>query len=154
MKKILFIVVSILLFTSCIKKKAIKADPDIVGTWVYVDGSNFVSWIIVRPDGMAIEAIENGIVSEGKAKYSLFESKFYIGKKRFKIVSKISNDTKGVNTIYVKDYYTRIYATKKVDKSMVIKTSESGFAATSISLLFGGGLSADGHDQVYLRIVE
>ncbi|MBP7810490.1 MAG: hypothetical protein KA163_14450 [Bacteroidia bacterium] len=127
MKKILFIAFSILFLNSCIKKKAIKAEPDLVGTWVSKEGG-YYSWLIISSDGngkyRTYDYVDNkDFEFSGITKYSLFESKLYVGDTKFKVISPISGNTGGVHSIDARDYNTLNIVNYPVKMKIVLKTS-------------------------------
>lgn len=114
---------------SCIKKKAIKVDSELVGVWVSND-DGYATWLIIEPNGHAIyrtyDKLTYGRDSkyEGIAKYSLFEKKFYVGNTKFQVLIANTGHTDGVTEIKTKSY-NKIGAdtTYHVDRKFRLKTS-------------------------------
>ena len=126
MKNFLLIVILISSFTCCIKKKAVRAEPNLIGTWV--GGTSVYSdWLIISSDGHGIYRNYGGYGEdfkfEGKTKYSLFESKLYVGSTKFKVISPISGNTVGVTQVVSRDYESLNTYTYNVNMKMVLKTS-------------------------------
>jgi hypothetical protein len=126
MKKLIIFAVTILCFSSCIKKRAIKYDPDLVGTWVGTIDSTYF-WLKVNPDGNGTyRSYEKGYVDElktGQVKYSVFELKMWVGSEKFKVKEWLTADMKGVNVVSAKDYETLANMKYDVDRRMVVRTS-------------------------------
>ena len=125
MKKLLIIAVSlsILCFTSCIKKKALKYDPDLVGTWVCSDNGVY-QWLVVAPDGYAafrtVDGSDDREVS-GSVNYSYFELKMWVGSTKFKVEEWLTEQLDGVGTYDAKDYKTLNKQTYQVDFRMKLR---------------------------------
>jgi hypothetical protein len=127
MKKIIFIFLTIFCFSGCIKKKALKYDPDLVGTWIAKEEKNRQIWIVVYPDGKGTYRVYESPASDerpsGTVKYSAFELKMWIGGTKFKVKEWLTADMKGTNAVTAKDYETLQLKTYLVDRRMVLKTS-------------------------------
>jgi len=52
MKKLIIFSLLLIGAASCIKKKALKYDPELAGTWVSNKDSSLYSYLIITPDGM------------------------------------------------------------------------------------------------------
>src|ERR1700741_2522857 len=119
MKKLFLLAIIFLGFFSCIKKKAIKYDPNLVGTWISNEG-NVYSWLIIGTDGVGTFASTEGSESDthGEVKYSLFEKKMWIGSKKFKVVQWWSGKWDGESSIKTKDYTNRKDTVYGVDYKM------------------------------------
>ncbi len=128
MKKI--IIYSLLLISaySCIKKKALKTDPELVGTWVSNEDSTVYSWLIITPEGVGTYATYGNDEAEavGDVKYSVFERKMWIGKEKFKVLVWRSGRLDGIGFLKTKEYKTRKDTTYNVDEKMVLKTGALG----------------------------
>lgn len=124
MKKLIIYTLILFSFYSCIKKKALKYDPKLVGTWVsYQD--NTYSWLTITPDGMgqfASKGDENDNAS-GEVKYSVFEKKMWVGKKKFKVTEWLTGKTDGVDEVKTKEYSTMKDTTYAIDYKMILKNS-------------------------------
>ena len=117
----------ILISYSCIKRKAIKPDKNIIGTWVSQEGG-YYTWLIIEPNGNAVyrtfDKVENKDSRfSGITKYSLFESKFYVGSTKFHVLSVNSSNTLGIKEISTKSYSTLKDTIYKVNRKMKLKTS-------------------------------
>ena len=135
MKK-LFILITLSIFsTSCIKKSAVRFDKNLIGTWYTKTSSGFVWWLIVKPNGETIYASYDNYdhskfhTYEGKAKYSLFDRKFYvknvstIGDPKFKVLHYNSPIKDGANILKVVSFYTKKDTFCNVDRYMQLKAS-------------------------------
>ena len=124
MKKIILFILVVVSFSSCIKKDAIKYDPNLSGTWVSYE-DNIYSWLIITSDGQGTFASTESSESDtqGQVKYSLFEKKMWIGSKKFKVVEWWTGKLDGTSEIKTKDYTNRMDTTYGVDYKMVLKTS-------------------------------
>ncbi|MCE3259219.1 MAG: hypothetical protein K0S12_860 [Bacteroidetes bacterium] len=126
MKKLLTFIICLFCFFSCIKKKALRYDPDLVGTWIGTEGDELNYWIKVYSDGSATyRSIERGEEKkvEGKIKYSVFELKMWIHETKFKVKEWLTKDMKGVYVTSGKDYETLQDKQFQVDRRMVLKTT-------------------------------
>jgi hypothetical protein len=125
MKKTLFLLVVVSLVSySCIKKKALKYDPALVGTWVS-NSDSINTWLTITPDGVgsySTNGNSEGSVS-GQVYYSLFENKMYIGHRKFKISKWITGKTDGVSSIATKEIGTLKDTTYRIDMKMILKTT-------------------------------
>ncbi|HWY37314.1 MAG TPA: hypothetical protein VNY73_02065 [Bacteroidia bacterium] len=125
MKKsaLLFFVVILVCF-SCIKKKALKYDPALVGTWVS-NSDSINSWLIITPDGQGKYSTHgnNEGSTSGEVDYSLFENKMWVGSKKFKISKWITGRTDGVSIVTTKEIGTLKDTTYRIDMQMVLKTT-------------------------------
>lgn len=134
MKKI--IVFSLVMFCmfSCIKKAALKYDPELVGTWVgNEEGVN--TWLKITPDGQGYyETYGNDEAdASGEVKYSLFEKKMWIGKRKFKVSKWLTGRTDDVDTLRTKELNTLKDTTYTIDMKMILN-STGVFSARSIVL--------------------
>jgi type 1 glutamine amidotransferase len=125
MKKITIVLLaSFLVCFSCIKKKALKYDPDLVGTWVS-NSDSVNTWLIITSDGQGIYSTHgnNEDDAKGEVKYSLFENKMWIGEKKFKVVEWLTGITDGVSSVKTKEYTTLKDTTYYIDMKMILKTT-------------------------------
>ncbi|MGZ3863676.1 MAG: hypothetical protein ACXVPN_09655 [Bacteroidia bacterium] len=123
-KQILLFTIVALVFCSCIKKKAIKYDPELVGTWVS-NSDSINTWLFISPDGIgnySTHGNDEGSVS-GQVNYTLFENKMWIGHRKFKISKWITGRTDGVSDLRTKEYSTLKDTTYRIDMKMVLKTT-------------------------------
>lgn len=123
MKKIISLILVVFAFNACIKKDALKYDPNLAGTWVSNE-DNIYSWLIITSDGMGTFASTGSDESDtqGKVKYSLFEKKMWVGNRKFKVVHWWTGKWEGSSTIQTKDYTNRKDTTYEVDYKMILKT--------------------------------
>jgi hypothetical protein len=125
-KLILLSLLSVLAF-SCIKKKALKYDPDLVGTWVgSVDDDSF--WLKVGPDGNGTyrhyKPKSKDRIVTGQVRYSVFELKMWVGTEKFKYKEWLTKDMKDVRDVYVRDYDSlNTIVHYHVDRRMVLKST-------------------------------
>lgn len=128
MKKIIIASLVLISAYSCIKKKALKYDPQLVGTWVSNDDSTVYSWLIIAPDGTGTYSTYGNDEGEavGEVKYSLFERKMWIGKEKFKVLVWRSGKTDGVSSYPAKEYKTRKDTVYIVDEKMTLRTGVLG----------------------------
>jgi hypothetical protein len=128
MKKLFFFLIVIAGFTACIKKKAIKYDPGLVGTWVSNSDSTIYSWLIITPDGIGTYSTygNNEADVAGEVKYSLFERKMWIGKEKFKVEVWRSGRLDGIGQLPAKEYKTLKDTVYDVVEKMVLKTGALG----------------------------
>jgi hypothetical protein len=133
MKKILILTIVLFAAFSCIKKDALKYDPELVGTWVS-NSDNVNTWLIIQPDGIgnySTKGNDEGDVS-GEVKYSLFERKMWVGSKKFKVTVWRSGKVDGVDSLKTKSKATLKDTTYKVDEKMILKNTEA-FARRTIT---------------------
>jgi len=125
MKKLLLIALSLFCLYSCVKKKAIKYDPDLVGTWVSIQDSTYY-WFVVTPDGNGVfrsyENASNDKIISGPVKYSVFELKMWVGVTKFKVKEWLTGGMNGVDVFPTKEYGTLDNVIYPVDRRMIIKT--------------------------------
>lgn len=125
--KILVILsVCIISINSCIKKSAIKYDPEMVGSWVGVKDSTSY-WFNVTEDGFGTyrvykSASDDRIIS-GKVKYSVFELKMWVGSTKFKVKEWLTGGTAGVDSIATRNYNNLAPAKYSIDRMMIIKST-------------------------------
>lgn len=128
MKKIILFTLMLIASYSCIKKNALKYDPQLVGTWVANDGNKIYSWLIIDSEGKGNYSTlgndEGGAV--GDVKYSLFERKMWVGKEKFKVLVWRSGRLDGVGTLKTKDYINHKDTTYVVVEKMVLKRGVIG----------------------------
>ena len=124
MKKILLLAFIVVTAFSCIKKKALKYDPGLVGTWVSNQDSVY-TWLIITADGMGKYHTDGNDEPDlyGEVKYSLFEKKMWIGKEKFKVTMWRPGDLEGKITFETKEYETLKDTTYVVDEKMILKTT-------------------------------
>jgi hypothetical protein len=123
MKKIIIFAILSFCAYSCIKKDALKYDPQLVGTWVsYQDSVN--TWLIITSDGHGHYATngDNESSADGAVKYSLFENKMWVGNKKFRIKEWLTGKTGSVSAVRTKEYSTLKDTTYRVDMQMILKT--------------------------------
>lgn len=123
-KNLIIFALCLLFAGSCIKKKAIKYDPEMVGTWVgNADGKNY--WFIVNEndDGefRTYKDVTDDRVISGKVKYSVFELKMWVGTTKFKVKEWLTSGMYGLDSIATKDYATLRDTTYSVDRRMVLR---------------------------------
>jgi len=127
MKKLIFLILSVFCLYSCIKKKALKYDPDLVGTWVSSTSDSTFYWLIVTPDGFGnyrrYESTSNDKRYSGTMKYSAFELKMWVGDVKFKVKEWLTADMKGVNMVTAKEYDNLTTHKYKVDRRMVLRST-------------------------------
>ncbi|HEY1055660.1 MAG TPA: hypothetical protein VGE24_11010 [Emticicia sp.] len=126
MKKLIILLLCVLSLTTCIKKKALKYDPDLVGTWVGTEGSELNYWIRVYDDGKAtFRTLEYGEDNRysGSIKYSVFELKMWIGSTKFKVKEWLTADMKGVYELEALDWEKALKKKYTVDRRMVLRTT-------------------------------
>jgi hypothetical protein len=126
MKKIIILLLCILTLSTCIKKKALRYDPDLVGTWVATEGSELNYWIRVYSDGKAtFRTLEYGEDNRysGPIKYSVFELKMWIGNTKFKVKEWLTSDMKGVFEVEALDWENAMKKKYAVDRRMVVRTT-------------------------------
>ena len=128
MKKIIIFSLILISAYSCIKKKALKYDPELVGTWVSNEDSSVYSWLIITPDGTGTYSTHGNNEEEavGEVKYSLFERKMWIGKEKFKVLVWRSGKTDGVSSYPTKKYKTLKDTVYVIDEKMTLKTGALG----------------------------
>jgi hypothetical protein len=125
MKKLILITVALLTIFSCIKKKALKYDPDLVGTWVgTVDSVSY--WLKVGEDGNGIyrqlDPKGKDRIISGYVKYSVFELKMWVGTEKFKYKEWLTKDLKNVHEVDARDYTSLKITHYYVDRRMVLRT--------------------------------
>jgi hypothetical protein len=126
-------------FNSCIKKDAIKYDPELVGTWVTNDDStgNF-AWLLINADGTgAFVTTQNGEEAAGTVKYSIFERKLWIGLEKFKVLEWHTGALGGPSGIQSREYKSNAKKMYTVDKRMVIKPRLFGDGVTLFRIVEG-----------------
>lgn len=127
-----FIFIVILFFTwSCIKKKALKYDPELVGTWVSKEDSVY-TWLIITADGIGDYSTKGNAESssKGEVKYSVFERKMWVGSRRFKVTVWRSGKLDGIDRLVTKERGTMKDTTYYVDEKMILKSLELGSRRT------------------------
>lgn len=134
MKKIILLSFIVLGLFSCIKKKALKYDPELVGTWV--SNENKVNtWLEINTDGQGYYSTvgnDEGDVS-GEVQYSLFEKKMWVGKKKFKVRKWLTGITDGVSELPTKERTTLKDTTYAIDMKMILE-STGVFSGRSMTL--------------------
>jgi hypothetical protein len=133
MKKL--IILSLVLFSaySCIKKQAIKYDPELVGTWVANQDSVY-TWLIINPDGIgsySTRGNDEGDVN-GEVKYSVFERKMWVDKKKFKVTVWHTGKLDRESAFTTKEKSTLKDTTYRIDKKMILE-STGVFSGRSIT---------------------
>jgi hypothetical protein len=124
MKKLLILTLILVGCYSCIKKKALKYDPELVGTWV-ANEDNVNTWLIIEPDGngeYSTYGNDEG-TERGEVKYSLFERKMWVGDLKFKVTTWWTAKLDGVGELKTKEYGTLKDTTYQVDLKMIMKSS-------------------------------
>ncbi|MCD6020099.1 MAG: hypothetical protein K0S53_3220 [Bacteroidetes bacterium] len=124
MKKIIILMLVLLCGYSCIKKDALKYDPELVGEWVgYED--NVYTWLTINSDGQGHYSTNGSDEADqsGSVKYSLFEKKMWIGGKKFKIAKWITGVTDGVSSVETKEKETLRDTVYDIDMKMVLETT-------------------------------
>lgn len=124
MKKYLILILIIGGLASCIKKKALNYDPDLVGTWVSNQDS-INTWLVILQDGQGSYSTYGNDEADasGEVKYSLFEKKIWVGKKKFKVTSWLTGKTDGVSGITTKEKGTLKDTTYFIDMKMILKST-------------------------------
>lgn len=134
MKKIIILSLILLGTFSCIKKKALKYDPELVGTWVS-NNDSVNTWLTINTDGQGYYSTygnDEGNVS-GEVQYSLFEKKMWVGKKKFKVRKWLTGKTDGISELSTKEINTLKDTTYAIDMKMVLE-STGVFSGRSITL--------------------
>jgi hypothetical protein len=128
MKKIIIFTLVLISAYSCIKKKALKYDPELVGTWVANDDNKVYTWLIITPEGTGTYSTYGNDEAEvvGEVKYSLFERKMWVGLEKFKVLVWRSGKTDGVSSFPAKEYKTHKDTVYIVDEKMILKTGALG----------------------------
>jgi hypothetical protein len=126
MKKLVLFSIVLFTFFSCIKKKALNYDPDLVGTWVgTVDSTSF--WLKVKADGQgtyrAFEPRGKDRIVSGLVRYSVFELKMWVGTEKFKYKEWLTKDMKEVYEVDARDYDSLKTMHYNVDRRMVLKST-------------------------------
>lgn len=127
MKKLIIYSLVLLASYSCIKRKAIKTDPELIGHWVSKDG-NVYSWLTIDEEGRGNYSTYGNDEGEavGEVKYSLFERKMWVGEEKFKVTVWRSGRLDGVGMLATKEYKTLKDTTYIVVEKMVLKTGALG----------------------------
>lgn len=122
MQKIFFILFVVLVLTACIKKDALKYDPELVGTWVS-NQDNVYTWLIITSDGQGYySTMGNDDADErGEVKYSLFEKKMWIGRKKYKVEQWLTGKTDGVEEFKTKEFESHKDTTYPIDMKMILR---------------------------------
>jgi len=109
-------------FYACIKKDALKYDPELVGTWVS-NQDNVYTWLTITSDGQGHYSSSDNDESDvrGEVKYSLFEKKMWIGKKKYKVEQWLTGKTDDVSELKTKEYQTLKDTTYAIDMKMILK---------------------------------
>ena len=128
MKKLILITLVLICAYSCVKKKALKYDPELVGTWVSNEDSTVYTYLFIREDGIGTYVTYGNDEEEavGEVKYSLFERKLWIGLEKFKVEVWRSGRLDGIGTVAMKEYKTWKDTVYAVDEKMVLKTGVLG----------------------------
>ncbi len=131
MKKAFVLIIIMFCAWSCIKKKALKYDPELVGTWVSKEDSVY-TWLIITADGIGDYSTKgnNESSSKGEVKYSVFERKMWVGSRRFKVTVWRSGKLDGVDRLLTKERGTMKDTTYYVDEKMILKSLELGSRRT------------------------
>ncbi len=131
LKKLVPLLLVVVCAYSCIKKKALKYDPELVGTWVSNEDSVH-TWLIITADGIGDYATKGNSESnsKGEVSYSVFERKMWVGKKKFKVTVWRSGKLDGVGQLKTKERGTMKDTTYVVDEKMVLKSLEIGSRRT------------------------
>jgi hypothetical protein len=123
--KQLTIIALICSLSACIKKNAIRYDPDLVGTWVSQVFDSTQYWLVVDAQGRGVyreyKAYNNDHSFKGDVKYSAFELKMWVGNTRFKVKEWLTADMKNVHFVDAKDFNTLQLKHYGVDRRMVLK---------------------------------
>jgi hypothetical protein len=124
MKKLTILFAIGFVFFSCIKKKALKYDPALVGVWVS-NSDSINTWLTITPDGIGQYAThgDDETATSGEVKYSLFENKMWVGSKKFKVEEWLTGNTNGVSSLATKEYGTLKDTTYYIDMKMILKTT-------------------------------
>lgn len=124
MKKIGLAILLLAGLFSCIKKDALKYDPELAGTWVS-NQDNVYTWLIITSDGQGHYAtVGNDDADEkGEVKYSLFEKKMWIGRKKYKVEQWLTGKTDDVSELKTKEFQTLKDTTYAIDMKMVLRYS-------------------------------
>ncbi len=133
MKKIIILSLVLLGTYSCIKKAALKYDPKLVGEWVSNE-EGVKTWLTINTDGQGYYYTtgDEGDVS-GEVKYSLFEKKLFIGKRKFKVSKWLTGRTDGIDTLRTTVRNTGKDTIYKIDMKMVLQTTGL-FSGRSVTL--------------------
>jgi hypothetical protein len=123
-KTIIALTLILLALASCIKKKALKYDPDLAGTWVS-NSDSINTWLTITPDGNGNYSThgDDESAASGAVSYSLFENKMWVGKKKFRISHWLTGVTDGVSSVKTKEEGTLKDTTYYIDMKMVLKTT-------------------------------
>jgi hypothetical protein len=125
MKKLILLAIIGACLFSCIKKRALKYDPDLVGTWVgTVDSVSY--WLKVGEDGNGtyrqFKSKKDDRIISGQVKYSVFELKMWVGTEKFKYIEWLTKDMKNVYEVDARDYDSLKITHYAVDRRMVLRT--------------------------------
>lgn len=127
MKKIIILALSVLCLVACVKKKAIKYDPELEGTWVSHPQDSAYYWFTVKHDGngefRTYKGVSDDRIISGKVKYSVFELKMWVGTTKFKCKEWLTGDMNDILFVSTKDYKTLRDTIYPVDRRMVLKTT-------------------------------
>ncbi len=127
MRFYLTLILLVILTNSCIKKDAIKADKNIVGTWVSNDDS-YITWLIIDAKGNGTYRTYDLVEHKdskftGDAKYNLFEKKLFIGATKFQVNEANTDNTGGISEIKAKVYSSLKDTIYSIDRKLTLKTS-------------------------------
>jgi hypothetical protein len=122
MKKIFLLILVVFGSYGCIKKKALKYDPQLVGTWVSNQDSVY-TWLMITSDGQGHYSTSGNdeAVESGEVKYSLFEKKMWIGRKKYKVEKWLTGNTDGISELQTKEFQTMKDTTYAIDMKMILK---------------------------------
>ena len=132
MKKIFLLALVVLGTYSCIKKDALKYDPQLSGNWVSNQDDEY-TWLTITSDGQGHYSTAGNDEADqrGEVKYSLFEKKMWIGKKKFKVEQWLTGNTDEISELKTKEYQTMKDTTYAIDMKMVLRYT--GIAGRSIT---------------------
>jgi hypothetical protein len=124
MKKTFLLLVVVLSLFSCIKKDALKYDPKLAGTWVGNEDKVF-TWLVIGQNGDGHYVTKGDLEFDvaGAVRYSVFEKKMWIGKKKFRVSSWLTGITDGISELKTKDLSTYQDTTYAIDMKMVLHTT-------------------------------
>jgi len=132
MKKLFLLALVVIGSHSCIKKDAIKYDPQLTGNWVSKQDDEY-TWLTITSDGQGHYSTSGNDEADqrGEVKYSLFEKKMWIGKKKYKVEQWLTGKTDGISELETKEYQTLKDTTYAIDMKMVLRyTGISGRSIT------------------------
>ena len=133
MKKLIILSLVLLSMYACIKKDALKYDPKLVGEWVSNE-DNVRTWLNINSDGQGYYYTIGGESdASGEVKYSLFEKKMWIVKRKFKVSKWLTGRTDGIDTVRTTVRTTGKDTIYKIDMKMVLQTTGI-FSGRSITL--------------------